>query len=243
MDKIFLKNHFYTNENFDFLNDVIMKDYFITYSQIENTLKNTSEEESKKLYFNSCNYNQMAILQEFLKLLFEKFGDRFLISSKYKSVYYIYTRNENDKRNPLKVFSSDYIYTFFIIENYIYYIQFDKNPFFDSYISTKKIYKFDNEVMYSDLKEKFFTLEYYGGAKENKNINDFFEVFDPNLDILGSAKTLYNYFIEKCYKNESMRYISKNDERIFILNNEKNKKYSYNITGIGKIENYLKFLE
>lgn len=238
MEKIFLKNHFYTNENFNFLNDVVMKDYFITYSQMENILKNTSEEEAKELYFNSCNYNQMAVLQEFLKLLFEKFGDRFLISSKHKSVYYIYTRNENDKRNPLKVFSSDFIYTSFIIENYIYYIQFDRNPFFEhsSYITTKKIYKFDNEVMFKELKEKFFTLECFSGAKENKNINDFFEVFDPNLDILKSAKALYNYFIEKCYKSESIRYTSKKDERIFILNNEKNKKDIYNITGIGKIE-------
>ena len=234
MEKYFLKNHIKEAENFNIKEIEVLKDDYISFSEMQELTKIATN----KLYFSTCKYNQNAVLKRFIELLYNKFDDSLYINKKYLESTRIYLRKddiiyEDNSFIILRSSSSFGCHFTFIINGYIYYIQFDGNPFFEesSYIETKKIYQFDNDIIYSNLKNKYFLKEYYAGAKKLYNINDCIDdLYSSNCDIEKSALNLFNYFIDCCYENESLRAHSKN-ERIFILNGEKNSLNIYNIVG------------
>lgn len=232
MEKKFLKNHIKEAENFNIKETESLKDDYISFSEMQELTKTATRE----LYFSACKYNQNAVLKRFIELLHNKFNDSLYISKKYFESIRIYLRNVISKDNSfitLRSISSFGCHFTFIINDYIYYIQFDDNPFFEgsSYITTKKIYQFDNDIIYNNLKNKYFLKEYYAGAQKLFNINDCIDdLYSVNCDIEKSALNLFNYFMNCCYENESLRAHSKN-ERISVLNGEKNSLNIYNIVG------------
>lgn len=233
MEKYFLKNHIKEAKNFNIKEIETFKDDYITFNEMQDITKTATE----KLYFSTCKYNQNAVLKRFFELLYNKFNDALYINKKYLKATRIYLRNDNtiDEDKSFIILKSDAFgsYFRFIINDYIYYIQFDDNPFFEesSYISTEKIFQFDNDIIYNNLKNKYFLKEYYAGAKKQFNINDCIEdLYSANCDIEKSALKLFNYFMTCCYEKESLRAHSKN-ERIFLLNGEKNSLNIYNVVG------------
>lgn len=234
MEKYFLKNHIKEAKNFNIKEIEALKDEYISFTEMQELTKTAT----KKLYYSTCKYNQNAVLKRFIELLYNKFDDALHINKKYLEATRIYLRNDDaiseDKSFIiLRSVGSFGCYFRFIINDYIYYIQFDDNPFFEenSYISTEKIFQFDNDIIYNNLKNKYFLKEYYAGAKKQFNINDCIEdLYSSNCNIEKSANNLFNYFINYCYEKESLRAHSKN-ERIFILNGEKNSLNIYNVVG------------
>lgn len=233
MEKYFLKNHIKEAKNFNIKEIETLKDEYISFTKMQELTKTATE----KLYLSACNYNQNAVLKRFIELLHNRFKDSLYINKKYLKATRIYLSNNESifEDNSFIILKSDTFgsYFRFIINDYIYYIQFDNNPFFEesSYISTEKIFQFDNDIIYNNLKNKYFLKEYYAGAKKQFNINDCIEdLYSVNCDIEKSALNLFNYFMENCYKKESLRAHSKN-ERIFILNGEKNSLNIYNVVG------------
>lgn len=233
MEKYFLKNHIKGAENFNIKEIEALKNDYISFPEMQEITKTAT----KKLYFSNCKYNQNAVLKRFIELLYNKFNDSLYISKKYFEATRIYLRNDgniSEEKSFITLNASSFgCYFNFIINNYVYYIQFDDNPFFEesSYIETKKIYQFDDGIIYSNLKNKYFLKEYYAGAKKLYNINDCIDnLYSKNCDIEKSALSLFNYFMNCCYENESKRVHSGN-QRIFILNGEKNSLNIYNIVG------------
>lgn len=225
MEKYFLKNHIQEVEsNFNISNiDSNFKDY-------QSILKSDLKQE--KLFLNNCNFNQAKTLNFFIQLLYKKFGDSLLIDSKFMQKITIENRNNNDNFIAFICFCSG-AFIKFAIDNYIYYLQFGKNPFFDdsSYITTEKIYKFDDNIIYKNLQNKYFLKEYFAGQKNMFNINDCIDdLYNDNCNCEMSAIKLYDYFIENCYKNESIRAFSKN-ERISLINDDNIKSNIFTITG------------
>lgn len=188
--------------------------FWVTKSEFENMMKQVKPE--KTLYFNNCNYNQTSILNEFIKLLFEKFDDKMLLNTRYFKITEIENRDDESKKTLSFRDSCFYCYASFIIENYIYYIQFDRNPFFEnsSIISCDKLYKCD--LCYNSLKDKIFYFSSFGGGY---NINDLFEIYNKDLNISESAEKLLNYFMKNKYKNPNA---TDRTRRITIINQEKN---------------------
>lgn len=200
---------------------------WIDKKQFENIMTETTPE-TKKLYFNVCNYNQALILNNFIKMLFEKFNDKMLLNSEYHEKILIDTQNpEETKQNFLYLGFTGSIYASFIIENYLYYIQFDPNPFFDnsSYITCQEVHRIKKDFMYKNYKNKLFCFTCYGGGY---NINDLFNIYKKNLNIEEATKQLYNYFMEKNYKTPNA---TDNTRRIAFLNPDKN---TYNIKVLEK---------
>lgn len=233
MEKYFLKNHIKEAKNFNIKEIETLKGDYISFTEMQELTKTATE----KLYYSTCNYNQNAVLKRFIELLYNKFSDALYINKKYLEATRIYLRNNyaisEDKSFIILKSGTFGSYFKFIINDYIYYIQFDSNPFFEenSYISTEKIFQFDNNIIYNNLKNKYFLKEYYAGAKKQLNINDCIEdLYSVNCDIEKSALNLFNYFMTYCFENESLRVHSKN-ERIFILNGEKNSLNIYNVVG------------
>ena len=233
MEKYFLKNHIKEAKNFNIKEIETLKDDYITFTEMQELTKTATE----KLYYSACNYNQNAVLKRFIELLYNRFNDSLYINKKYLKATKIYFRNDDAifEDKSFIILKSDTFgsYFRFIINDYIYYIQFDSNPFFEgsSYISTEKIFQFDNNIIYNNLKNKYFLKEYYAGAKKQFNINNCIEdLYSSNCDIEKSALNLFNYFMDCCYENESLRAHGKN-ERIFILNGGKNSLNIYNIVG------------
>lgn len=200
---------------------------WINKNEFENILKKDNPE-TKKLYFNTCKYNQALILNNFIKLLFENFKNRMLLNKEYHEKILIDTQNpEETKQNILFLSNSGDVHTSFIIDSYIYYIQFDPNPFFDnsSYITCKQLNKIENDCIYKGYQNKIFYYNHFGGGR---NINDLFEIFDKNLNAEEAAKKLYNYFINNHFEKENATDRTK---RITFINQDKNK---YNIKVLEK---------
>lgn len=192
----------------------INMDSWINKTEFENMIKLAKPE--KTLYFNNCNYNQTSILNEFIKLLFKKFDDKMLLNTKYFKITEIENSDNENKKTISFHDSCFYCYASFIIENYIYYIQFDRNPFFEnsSVISCDKLYK--SNLYYNSLKDKIFYFNSFGGGY---NINDLFEIWSKDLDIKESAEKLLNYFMKNKYKNPNA---TDRTHRITIINQENN---------------------
>lgn len=233
MEKYFLKNHIKEAENFNIKEIESLKDDYISFSEMQEITKTAT----KKLYFSNCKYNQNAVLKRFIELLYKKFNNSLYINKKYLEATRIYLRNDDfisEEKSFITLRTGSFgCYLKFIINNYMYYIQFDDNPFFEesSYIGTEKIYQFDDDIIYKDFKNKYFLKEYYAGAKKLYNINDCIDnLYSTNCDIEKSASNLFNYFMNCCYENESLRVHSKN-QRIFILNGEKKSLNIYNVVG------------
>lgn len=200
---------------------------WIDKKQFENIMTETTPE-TKKLYFNVCNYNQAIILNNFIKMLFENFNDKMLLNSEYHEKILIDTQNPEEKK-PVSCFLGNCgeVYASFIIENYIYYIQIDKNPFFnDSFISCNQLFFIKNDCIYKDYKNKIFYMTSYG---KNENINDiFYNIYEKETNSEEEAKKLYNYFIMKHYKQPDA---TDRTRRIVFINQDKNK---YNIKVLEK---------
>ena len=229
MEKKFLKNHFASDENLKPITIENLKNY-INYEEFKKIIETKP---TKKLYYNTCKYNQATILNGFIIKLFETFKDNMLLCIKYHEVIKIYNRNDEKLQTFNNFLSSDFSnYFTFIINNYEYYIQFADNPFFDnsSYISCRKIYKFDNSILYADLQNKFFTFDYYGGGYNINNL--IYNVYSKDNNINDSINNLFDYFMKNKYKKENLRYTSIKDERIFILNHDENKTDRHIITGV-----------
>ena len=183
---------------------------FITLTE----LKERTKEATKKLYPAIANFNQKRALAKFVELLAEKFGDRLLIDGEdLISVEYT-PRHDNGLYEDLKttIFGNKYTFGCFLtfaIDGFIYYIQFGENPLFDnsSYIRTEKIVKYQ---------DKYILREYYG-TQDDTNINDLFKgLYTPNFNVELNGKKLFDYFMEKRYKKEGLRYVGK-DERVYVL--------------------------
>ena len=234
MEKYFLKNHIKEAKNFNIKEMELLKDDYISFPEMQEITKTATT----KLYFSTCKYNQNAVLKRFTELLYNKFNNSLYISKKYLESIRIYLRNDNfiSEKNSfitLRNSCSFGCHFTFIINDYIYYIQFDDNPFFEesSYITTKKIYQFDDDIIYNNLKNKYFLKEYYAGSKKLFNINDCIEnLYSTNCDIEKSALNLFDYFMNCCYENESLR-VHGEKERISVLNHEKNSLGLYDVVG------------
>ena len=207
-----------------------IKPTFITFNELKE--KFSKQEKIETLYPSIAKYNQRKVLQRFMELLNEKFGDDLLIESKYLNLAKMIERNgdeiinENNFNYLFQAGTTFGSYLTFSIKNYLYYIQFDDNPLFEnaSYITTKKIYYFD--TYYSDYKG-YVIQDYYGGGY---NINGKIpDVFHKNCNFEEDAKNLFKYFMNTHFQIENARYISnsrKCDERLTVLK-EDNDKVSF----------------
>lgn len=191
---------------------------FITLEALKN--KESQQEKVNHLYPTICNYNQRTVLQRFIEKLNDRFGDRLLIEADGLCKYNLIERNGDDlyeDKNFDYLFGSRYTLGHFLtfsIDNYIYYIQFNDNPFFEdsSYITTKKVWL-------SPIYGKYAVQEYYGGGY---NINDLIEdLFSKECDIEKAAIDLFSYFMDKHFQIEGNRYTGK-QERLTLLKKDFN---------------------
>ena len=131
MEKYFLKNHIKEAKNFNIKEIETLKDEYIYFNEMQELTKTATE----KLYLSACNYNQNAVLKRFIELLHNRFKDSLYINKKYLEATRIYLRNDDsifeDKSFIILKSGTFGSYFKFIINYYIYYIQFHNNPFFD----------------------------------------------------------------------------------------------------------------
>lgn len=186
---------------------------FITLKDLKEKLN--QQEKVNHLYPRICGYNQMAVLQKFIEKLDERFGDRLLIEADGLCKYNLIERNGDElyeDKNFDYLFESKYTlgaFLTFSIDNYIYYIQFGDNPFFEdsSYITTKKVW-------YSPIYGKYAIQEYYGGGYNINYLID--DLFSKECDAEKNGNDLFSWFMDKHYQKESQRYCGK-QERLALL--------------------------
>ena len=200
---------------------------WIDKKEFENILKKENPK-TKKLYFTTCNYNQALIFKNFIMLLFEKFNNNMLLNTEYHEKIIIDSQTPEEEK-PVSCFLNSFgdIYASFIIENYIYYIQIDKNPFFDdSFISCNQLFYIKNDCIYKDYKNKIFYMTSYG---KNEIVNNIFcNIYGKETNPEEEAKKLYKYFIMNHYKQPDA---TDRTRRIAFINQDKNK---YNIKVLEK---------
>ncbi len=221
MKKEYIKEYI-QNVNIEYLQNEAKAKGFKTFEELEKT------QPEKALYLRTCNCNQAKTLKEFLKLLNENYKN-VLINADVVKVIPRFNDDilENEAFSGVGV-SWCGVYCSFIINDYLYKISFNDNPFFnESTITTIKLLYVNNNSWYAELKNKIIYKDYYGEAD---NINDFIHnIYNRDCNITESAKRLYNYF-----KNNKFEIPNKpcaRDERLFIFNHDKNKTDRFSVVG------------
>ena len=187
-----LKRDSQTVFDLNLLNEKLINAGYKNYNDFK---KYVYKKEATKRYFNTCKYNQCAILKEFINLLYERFKNDLLIDTSYQNKTIVYDFN-NNKRKYI-YFNDSYCYLNFTINNFHYYIQFDENPFFDSsYINCDRIYLLNSDY-YIHYKNRFYVYPSYSNSF---NINNLFDIYNKKLDIKEASKKLFNYFINNIYR-------------------------------------------
>ena len=213
MNRTYVDQH-QKNVEFDFTaKKLVNEESYLTLAEIKQELKTRK---TNKRYPRIARFNQFRVLNKFIEKLNDKFGDKLLIQDRRLVNLEMVARDEDiatDRPTDI-TFCTDDMWCFlnFSIDDYFYYIQFGDNPFFEnsSYITTKRIYKFDDTIQYPN---HYFFREYYGGGK---NINEFIQdIYSIDCDVEKGATELFNYFMAEKYQQENCR-CGKN-EKIYII--------------------------
>ena len=140
------------------------------------------KEEIKKLYLSNVSYNEYRIIDKLSKLILEKGGAIVSNWMTKQETFLIYNREKKDIDNT-KIETKCQDYLSFIIDDDLYYIELDENPFFDFYICKHPINR--------DLKT---SKNYYLGILEKEFIYSLNVDLYDNLDGVAISTIASNLF-------------------------------------------------